>query len=90
MTNLEKVKMELSKNVNQEYALYDLDNKMTRLGFKSKAYIEYWNICLKDGFIIYTESENNANPSIQIYFNISIPTFDVKYTIIKITKVEEF
>lgn len=90
MTNLERVRRELSKNARQEFALYDLDNKMTRLGYKSKANNEYWSICLRCGSIIYTEAEENANPSVQIFFNIAIPRFDLKYTIIKITKVEEF
>lgn len=84
---LEKIKQEL---LNEELALYDLDNRMMRFGYISKADNEAWDIYLNHGSIVYTEVEENANPSIKIHFDVVVPVFHKKYTGIRVAEVEEF
>ena len=87
MKRLTKVRQDL---LNEEIALYDLDNRMNKFGYISKANNDAWDIYLKHGNIVYTEIQDNANPSIKVCFSVVIPVFHKKYTVIKITKVEEF
>lgn len=84
---LEKVKQEL---LNEELALYDLDNRMMRFGYISKADNEAWDIYLMHGHVVYTEDNFEPNPSIKICFDVVVPVFHKKFSGIKITKIEEF
>lgn len=84
---LEKVKQEV---LNENFALYDLDNTMQQLGYFPIA-IDGWDNCTKDGNLVYTET--NYFSSVELFFETVIPgeeEFMSEYTEIKITKVEEF
>ena len=91
MTNLERVREEL---LDQEFALYDLDNTMKMLGYCSEADSGVFSQCLEDGNIVYSEIIDNIGvATIQLFFEILMPSESdllSDYTIIRITKVEEF